>query len=228
VSPDPKNHFLVSRSQALVMAGGLGCAAAALVLFAWLAGEVREGEMRPFDSRVRTLIYQPNSPNLTRLMMKITILGSGELLVPLASGLVLAFLIARWRHHALLVVVTLSGAGLLGWLLKIHFKIPRPTCATIPVPESYSFPSGHALTSLCFYGLLASFITGSMRNQAAIVSTWFIAVLLVAAIGISRIYLCLHNASDVLAGYAAALVWIVAVIAGDHLSWRRARLRATR
>ena len=87
------NYTQMHWNPAIVMAGGLVCAAAALILFAWLAGEVREGEMRPFDLWVHSVIYQPNSLlHLTAFMERVTTLGSGEFLVPLALGLVIAFL----------------------------------------------------------------------------------------------------------------------------------------
>jgi membrane-associated phospholipid phosphatase len=224
VKTTDRYRALVSPTRAFVIVGGLVCAAAALVLFARLAGEVREGEMRPFDLRVHTLIYQSSRlPHVTTFMEKITTLGSAEFLMPLALGLVLAFLLSRWSRHALLIFITLSGAGLLEWVLKICFKIPRPTTFhVITLPSSYSFPSGHALASLSFYGILASFVAGCMRNRLARLSTWIIAAILVVFIGISRIYLGVHNASDVLAGYAAALVWLMALMAGDRL-WQGTR-----
>jgi membrane-associated phospholipid phosphatase len=201
---------------ALVIVGGLACAAAALVLFAWLAGEVREGEMRPFDSRVYNTLYRPDY-HLTTFMERITTLGSGEFLVPLALGLVLAFLLSRQYHNALVVFITLAGAGLLEWVLKLCFKIPRPTVFhVIALPNSYSFPSGHALASFCFYGVLASFVVGFTRNRLARLSAWIVAAILVVLIGVSRIYLGVHNASDVLAGYAAAFVWFITLMVADR------------
>jgi len=210
-------------SPALVIVGGVLCAAVALILFAWLAGEVREGEMRPFDMRAHALIYQPNLlPHLTGLMEGVTTLGSGEFLVPLALGLVLGFLVSRSPRPALLFVITLSGAGFLEWLLKICFKIPRPTTFhVITLPASYSFPSGHALASLSFYALLAGIVVRQLPNRIARALIWITVAFLVVLIGVSRIYLGVHNASDVLAGYAAAIVWTTAVMIADRL-WPRA------
>jgi len=221
VDPAGINHK-ATWSPALVIVGGGLCAVVALILFAWLAGEVREGEMRLFDVHAHTLIYQPNLlPHLTASMEAVTILGSGEFLVPLALGLVLGFLISRWPHPALLLFITLSGAGFLEWLLKIYFKIPRPTTFhVIALPTSYGFPSGHALASFSFYGVLASIAVRRLLNQIARALTWIIASLLIVSIGISRIYLGVHSASDVLAGYAAALVWTTAVMIADRL-WPR-------
>jgi len=218
------SHVAMYRNPALVTAAGLVCAAAALILFAWLAEEVLEGEMRRFDLRAHTVIYQPNLlPHLTAFMERVTALGSGEFLVPLALGLVLAFLIARCPQPAFLFFITLSGAGLLEWLLKICFKIPRPTTFhVIALPTSYSFPSGHALASFSFYGLLASIVIKRLSNHIARALTWFAAALLVVLIGISRIYLGVHNASDVFAGYAAALVWTTAVMIANRL-WATTR-----
>ena len=73
-------------------------------------------------------------------------------------------------------------------------------------PSSYSFPSGHALGSLCFYGILAAILAGRARGRGAEFCIWVATVLLVGMIGLSRIYLGVHYPSDVIAGYCAAAV----------------------
>ncbi|HMC29816.1 MAG TPA: phosphatase PAP2 family protein, partial [Candidatus Angelobacter sp.] len=89
------------------------------------------------------------------------------------------------------------------------------------VPNSYSFPSGHALTSLCFYGVMAGLLSARIKSLPWRIALWTAAVLLIIAIGLSRIYLGVHYPSDVLAGYLAATVWVSAVIVLDHV--RKAR-----
>lgn len=107
---------------------------------------------------------------------------------------------------------------------KLSFQRPRPVpFFDTPLPSSYSFPSGHALFSFCFYGMLAAIITARLHSRSARTVIWLLAGVLVALIGLSRIYLGVHYPSDVLAGYAAALVWVVAVAFGDHMLSRRRR-----
>jgi undecaprenyl-diphosphatase len=97
---------------------------------------------------------------------------------------------------------------------------PSPFFDT-PLPSSYSFPSGHALCSLCFYGSLAWIYAAHVRSKLAQASMWLLSALLIFLIGLSRVYLGVHYPSDVLAGYAAAFVWFSAVIWADTLFNKR-------
>jgi undecaprenyl-diphosphatase len=103
------------------------------------------------------------------------------------------------------------GAAALDAALKFAFHRPRPVPFFGSTPSSYSFPSGHALGSFCFYGMLAAILAKHARGRTAKFCVWMIAVFLVGMIGFSRIYLGVHYPSDVIAGYCAAVVWVGAV-----------------
>ena len=85
------------------------------------------------------------------------------------------------------------------------------------------FPSGHALLSFCLYGVLAAVLAARLKGRRARALVWAAAALLVLLVGLSRLYLGVHYPSDVLAGYAAAFVWVVAVAAADRLLPGRSR-----
>jgi undecaprenyl-diphosphatase len=97
------------------------------------------------------------------------------------------------------------------WTLKQQFRRNRPLPCGFPKPEGYSFPSGHALVSFCFFMVLAAMITAEQKAPLGRVAVWVIAAVMVFGIGLSRIYLCAHYPSDVVAGYLAALVWVLGV-----------------
>jgi len=119
----------------------------------------------------------------------------------------------------------LGGEGL-NQILKHLFARSRPEAFFgYTLPSSYSFPSGHAVVSCCFYGALAAILTRRMESGAKKLAIWAVAALMAALIGFSRIYLGVHYPSDVLAGYAAAIVWVSAVRAGYGF-WLRRRRRA--
>ncbi len=85
----------------------------------------------------------------------------------------------------------------------------------------YSFPSGHAMVSLVIYGMLSYLLaTRFHRKRKSILS---VTILLIAAIGLSRLYLGVHWPTDVIAGYAAGLVWLIACIFSLEV-WRQRRL----
>jgi len=116
---------------------------------------------------------------------------------------------------------------LLDLSLKHAFHRTRPTAFFGALPHSYSFPSGHALFSFCFYGVLAGLSAGRTRSQPARILIWTLAAVLVTAIGLSRIYLGVHYPSDVIAGYLAATLWVTALISLDRMRIRRRSLKQT-
>jgi len=115
----------------------------------------------------------------------------------------------------------MAGALVLDISLKYAFHRQRPTPFFVPLPHTYSFPSGHALFSFCFYGVLAGLIADRVKSRAVEVCVWVAAALLIAAIGLSRIYLGVHYPTDVIAGYVAAAVWVSSMIGFDHVRARK-------
>jgi undecaprenyl-diphosphatase len=191
---------------------GLAAAIGALLFLAWLADEVPEGELRHFDDGTRAAVHQFASPFLTSAMLDISFLGSTLFLTGLTVVVVFCFALLRWRREAILFGITMAGAALLDVTLKYFFHRARPTpFFDIVAPKSYSFPSGHALASFCFYGALAAILTTRIKNRNAQVVMWIISATLVFLIGFSRVYLGVHYTTDVLAGFCAALIWIVTV-----------------
>jgi undecaprenyl-diphosphatase len=130
------------------------------------------------------------------------------------SGTICVLLICWYRNERgllLLVLATMAGAGVLDATLKLAFHRMRPDPFIGSKPSSYSFPSGHALVSFCFYGLIGGILSLRSDQRWKRVLIWTLASLLVGLIGLSRIYLGVHWPSDVLAGYAAGLIWMGAV-----------------
>lgn len=191
-----------------------------LFLFSWLAHEVFEGETNRFDFAIRGWVHQLASPALTRAMFVISWMGSAGLLLLFLISIA-GFLIFRWRRGALWLVLSVAGADVLILTLKYSFHRQRPAAFFGSDPHSYSFPSGHALASFCFYMVLAGLLSSRVRSSGLRMAIWIAASLLVAAIGLSRIYLGVHYPSDVIGGYLAAAVWVTTLLAADHMRGRR-------
>ena len=201
---------------------GLGVALAALLFFLWLGEEVLEGDTQAFDDDLRTLIHQYASPRLTVLMQVFSFLGSLACLSGL-SALAAIYLAAlkRWRDLIHLAII-MVGSLILENGLKIGFHRARPVSFFgTPTPPTYSFPSGHALLSLCFYGATAYLMARRCTSNKVRTLLLIISALLVGLIGFSRIYLGMHYPSDVIAGYLIATVWVMSVALADHF-YRRA------
>ena len=152
---------------------GLGGAVAAIVFLAWLAGEVIEGDTRHFDDWAATNLHNHASPILTSLMTGITLLGATRVLIGLGAIVLAAFLFAHWRREALLFLITMGGAALVNRVLKLSFQRQRPQpYFDIVSPGSYSFPSGHALLSFCFYGAIAIIVAAHLKRHSQRMIVW--------------------------------------------------------
>lgn len=210
----------VFRRLGVRLACALAAATGALLLFALMAEDVLEGEAMAFDGAMRSFVRQLASPALTSAMRFVTALGSTQMLVALSLCVSVFLLVAGWRRDLVLFVVTMAGATLLNVTLKLSFGRARPEAffGTL-LPSSYSFPSGHALLSFCFYGALAAMVTPHLSHALARAAVWSATAMLVILIGLSRIYLGVHYPTDVVAGYLAASLWVFAVALGNR--WPR-------
>ena len=191
---------------------GISAAVASLIFFAWLSNEVLAGETRQFDEVTRAAVHHLASPTMTSIMRGISFTGSTIFLTTATIIMFIWFLTRRWRREGWLLGITMLGASILNTTLKLTFQRPRPEpFFDLLAPRTYSFPSGHSLASFCFYGALATVLTARIENKKINFVTWLIAGVMVLVIGLSRIYLGVHYTTDVLAGYAAALIWIAVI-----------------
>jgi membrane-associated phospholipid phosphatase len=208
---------------------GLAAAIASLVFFGWLADEVLEGETRHFDDVTRAAVHTLASPALTTAMRGISFLGS-TLFLTAATILVVAwFALRKWGREAKLFAITMIGASLLNTTLKLAFKRPRPVpFFDLTPPETYSFPSGHSLASCCFFAGLAAILSGRVKSRRTRTIIWIAAAVMFLLIGLSRIYLGVHYTTDVIAGFAAALIWILVIRFVEVTASTASRLRNRR
>jgi len=211
---------------AVGLAAGLAVSAFVVWAFFELADEVLEGDSRAFDRAVLLWIHDNFSGWWNEPMRLVTALGYYYVVVPLLAVAVFVFYRRGWRLSAVLLVVSTGGSIVLTTVLKGVFQRARPELFDSGYQASfYSFPSGHATVALGFYGMLTVILAYRLRG----VARWAVAacgVVVVLLIGFSRLYLGVHYPTDVLAGYLAALVWLVCV-GGVYALWLSVRgLRA--
>lgn len=188
------------------------------ILVGWLGLAVGRGVTFALDENLRAAVHTYASPGLTRFMRGATDLGGVVALTVGTLAATAAFLAAGWRRAAVLLPLTMIGAAVLDLTLKAVVERPRPEpFFSTPVPASFSFPSGHALDSFCFYLTLAVLVAARVRGRGVKAALILAALALAFLIGLSRIYLGVHWPTDVLAGYTSGLVWILAVAGADRL-----------
>ena len=179
-----------------------------------------EGSTQSFDAGVRNTIHNWATPMLTRVMEGVTQLGSVKVLLPLGAILVWRLWSAGRPRGAALLAITTLGAQVFDQALKFGFRRPRPEVFFgLAQPLTYSFPSGHSVTSCCFYGTVAAILTAGAVPLRRKIVIWIAAGSITLAIGFSRVYLGVHYPTDVLGGYAVAIIWVALVRAGYEV-WR--------
>ncbi|HYD51810.1 MAG TPA: phosphatase PAP2 family protein [Gemmatimonadaceae bacterium] len=176
--------------------------------FAAVAGAVREGATQRFDDYVMRAVAARQIPALERAALEITFLGTGLVVVTIVAIAGLFLYLSRHRYSAALLLFATVGALLLNNLLKASFDRPRPQVFQWGTHVlSSSFPSGHAMSATVVYSMVA-FLAARLEAKRWI--RWLVilvAMMLIALIGASRVYLGVHFPSDILAGVLIGFAW---------------------
>jgi undecaprenyl-diphosphatase len=203
---------------------GFAAALGAALFFAVLARAVVRGDSAAFDASVRNVIHSWATPWLTHVLRGVTELGATGFLLPLGAVIVWRLYAAGRPHAAVVFGIAALGAEACDQALKFCFRRPRPEVFFgMAQPITYSFPSGHSVASCCFYGVLAAILAAAAPSRLHQAAIWMAAACVTLAVGVSRVYLGVHYPTDVLGGYAVAIVWTALVHAGYRIWLRRQR-----
>ena len=149
------------------------------------------------------------SERMTNIVKILTSLGSALVVIILT---IVLFMAIKNKRIAVSIVINLIVITILNNLLKIIFLRPRPNVNNLILESGYSFPSGHSSTGMAFYGYLIYLIYKYVNNKKIKISLIIFLSLVIVAIGLSRIYLGVHYASDVLGGFLLAIVYLIIFI----------------
>jgi len=179
-------------------------------VFVFIARRIFWQEKDEFDYVVFDFMKPLINELRTDTMEFFTFLGTHTFLIPMNFLLIAYFLfIKRHRWYSITIPVVSLGGVLLMFILKNLFGRPRPGDPLLRTVSGLSFPSGHALVSVAFYGLLIYLVWQNVSHKILRWILVFLLILLILIIGVSRIYLRVHYASDVLAGFAMGLLWLI-------------------
>ncbi len=171
---------------------------------------VFEDNSYAFDQNVFAVIAPYYSSSNTTLMQGITFFGSQNFLLPANIILVLvAFLKEKNKWNAIKIAAISISSTAVMFLLKFILQRERPIVPLIVKAHGFSFPSGHSFTSLCFFGMLMYIVYKKIKQPAIRWILIVIMILLVLFVGFSRVYLKLHYASDVIAGFCLGIIWLL-------------------
>ena len=164
------------------------------------------------DLKILDAIGSHVSKRNTRLMSALTVLATHEFLIPANLTLIGYFLFIRRKSWFSIRIasIALSSLGLMFWL-KHLFRRKRPFDPLFKA-RGLSFPSGHAIMSTTFYGLLIYITSKTVEDKSLKWSMTISFVILIQLIGFSRVYLRVHYASDVAVGYIVGVSWLVVAL----------------
>lgn len=211
----------------------LTVAALGVLAFLYVAHEVGEASFERWDAWLLLAFRNPadladpiGPPWLAETVAEVTALGGYPLIIILMVTVIGFLLVARYYGPALFVFLSIFTGWLVSQGLKSFYARPRPDLVpTLDFVHTASFPSGHAMMSALFYLTLAAVIARLTDNSRLRAYVFGVAILISAAVGLSRIFLGVHWPSDVVAGWALGVAWAA-------LSWlavsalRRFRARA--
>jgi membrane-associated phospholipid phosphatase len=198
--------FLTEFAITLVL-GTLG-----VVVFLALGRQVFDQNAATFDAEAFRWTHQLLGPGRQEWVEGITFLASRNF-ITVAAGLLVNWFLLRRRHrwYSLLVPVVALGSIALNVVLKHFYNRPRPPLPLVSA-SGLSFPSGHAMISASFYGLLVYLVWTHVRRPAWRYALVTILVGIILLIGFTRVYLRVHYATDVLAGFTAGVAWLIVAI----------------
>lgn len=166
------------------------------------------------DRFVYNMLMSIKCTNVTNVFKIITTLGNTRFII--FSNIIIVIFYAFIKKNSLLLIPFSSILSpIINNILKLIFRRPRPDEIYRLITESnYSFPSGHAMISILFYGSIIVLINRSNIKHKKVLNTLIILIILL--IGITRVYLGVHYVSDVIGGYLISLS-IIVLIKGDEI-----------
>ncbi len=224
--PDAALGLLLTVQFAVLVA--LGAAFGAV-----LEDVIRNEELISIDGPVASFMLAHREPWLSRVFETVTWAGSTAVLIPVVAvaGLWLRHVTRTW-WPPLFLAASLTGASALSALIKLVVARPRPDGPALVDALGYAFPSGHATAAAAGWLSVAIALgrpTASLGRKVALVTT---ALLVAGLVGLSRVYLGVHEPTDVLGGWSLGGLWVAVVLVTTRLLAHRSELagalRATR
>jgi len=182
------------------------------VMLSWIA---QRTQFFPGDMAITKILQKRKNPLVRKFMLGISEIGFPKLSIPLSISFAAIFWALRFRLEAFFILLT-SSSHLLNALVKRLIKRPRPTNELVTVARVInepSFPSGHVMHYINFFGLLSYLLATNWRSGRLRNILIAICIALIAFVGPSRVYLGAHWPSDVMAGYLYGGLWFGGIMA---------------
>ena len=164
-------------------------------------GKILELDLKIYDFLSKNII----NDKLTPIVKIITNIGGAKIVIVLT---ILAIILIKGLKNKLFLLTGVAGTAGLNVVLKHIIQRERPNINRLIPETGYSFPSGHSMMSMAFYGILIFLIYKYVKNTALKWTLIIILTILLATIGITRIYLGVHYPSDIIGGFLVSLTYL--------------------
>lgn len=155
-------------------------------------------------------IEKLRNDKLTTFMKLATKLSNPEVMFVIAFiSIFFCTKLIKNKKLSLGIILNLAGITIINQILKFIFRRERPIGYRLIEMSGYSFPSGHAMVSLAFYGLLIYITKRLVKNKYLKILLIILNIAIIILIGVSRIYLGVHYLSDVLTGYSISIIYLL-------------------
>lgn len=177
-----------------------------LIIFMLIAEDVCEYNVLSMDETIYNSIKNIICPPLTEFFKVVTNFAS---IGVFAAASIIIYILIKEKNKIFYVILNLVDIMLLNQVLKIIFSRVRPDAISIIDIGGYSFPSGHAMAAMAFYGFVIFLIYESKITKELKRLSYLFFSFIILLISFSRIYLGVHFASDVIAGLALSLCYLI-------------------
>lgn len=165
-----------------------------------------------FDKAILNYIQSFQAPPLNYFFLAATFLGDKYFVIPAVILAALVLFYFKFKREALFTLAASAGSQVLSLLFKNLIERPRPFINALAEADGFSFPSGHAIVAIAFYGALAFLICEFLKSKRKKVLTIALFSVLILSVGASRVYLGVHWPSDVLGSFALGAAWLVLMV----------------
>jgi membrane-associated phospholipid phosphatase len=180
-----------------------------LLVFDFTNDVINAKEFIVLDSFAARLLFVYRNNLVAESLYIVTRLCSTGTVAFIGSILVVFLIFKKYTNQATAIVVSLIGSGLTIYLSKRVFEIDRPHQFAFYTESSFSFPSGHTTIAVAFYGLVCYLLIRQIRSYKIRALIFSIGMFFILTIGFSRLYLCVHYLSDIIAGYLIGSLWML-------------------
>ncbi len=178
--------------------------------FAVLIEDFFDQELKRIDEWIENFVEKIDGPTINAVAHVIEGFGSAYVLVPLCVIIILFLCVERkLAWESTVIAISLAGSFLLHLAMKAFFGRNHDGRNHGGI-DGYSFPSGHAMVSAAFYGILGYFLWVYLKKRSK--PSWFVpplTILIILIIGLSRVLIDVHHPTDILTGFAAGGLWFV-------------------